>query len=153
AGNEAHAGRLLPRAVREDADALRARLRAAFTFAGDAAVDPAFAPLLARALDRAAKARAALGSRARWTIVRAQKSDAGSRYEIGLGVDLRIASDLDQLATRLQSADRRPSPDPEIEAALQSMTPRGSEEDPEGRWFLERCGLQTVQRLDAKTAF
>ena len=153
AGNNAHASRLLPQVVRERDDALRARLRKAYAFAGDAATDPALAPLLAQTLDRITKVRAALGLRARWTISRAQKADAGSRYELGLGVDLQIPTDFDQLAQKLQAPNRKPARDPEVEAILSSMTPRTSAQDPDGHWFLEACGLRTVQRIDAKTIY
>jgi len=153
AGNDAHADRLLPRVVRERQDALRARLRGDFNFTGDASTDPALAPLLADTLDRVAKVRTALGSQARWRIVRAQKSDGGSRYELGFGVDLQIPTDFDRLAQRLQDRGRQPNRDPEVEAILSSMTPRPSADDPDGRWFLEPCGLRTVQRVDAKTVY
>jgi hypothetical protein len=145
-GDAAHAQRYLSAAQDKRAEELRARLRQTFQFAGAAAV----APMLATALDRAGLCRAALGGAAPWPVLRAQDDAGGSRYELGLGVDVAPLppADLDALADRLRDPARPPAGD-EVEALLRSLTPRPAADDPEGRWLLEPCGLRTVHRLDA----
>ena len=94
-GVDVPATRLLPSAVRVEENALRARLAQTFEFPANAHI----APLLARALDRVGECRRALGITRRWRVLRAQDDDGGSRYELGLGVDVEAvpAAELDAL--------------------------------------------------------
>jgi hypothetical protein len=154
-GNVAHASRYLPQATRDRVTDLRRDLRAFLAFDGDAATNPALAPFLAEALVRVGRCRAALGVETAMTLLRAQMSDRGSRYELGLGVDLRLfpAAELDALALSLADPARSPAPDPQTEALLISMRPQPAASDPLGRWLLEPCGLRTVHRVDSETVY
>ena len=109
--------------------------------------------MLAAALGRAGACRRALGVGDKWNVLRAQRADAGSRYELGLGADLEPlpAQQLNRLAQA--HANREPNPDPELEGVLASMTPVPARRDPEGRWLLEPCGLKTVHRVDSDTLY
>jgi hypothetical protein len=152
--NSIHAARYLPQELRTAQDRLRADLRAAFTFTGNAATDPAFAVTLAEALRRVAQCRRALGGAGMLTISRAQRAADGSRYELGLGVDLAAipAAELDRLA-QAHADPTRATADPATEALLRSLTPRPSAQDPDGRWLLEGCGLHTVHRIGPATVY
>jgi hypothetical protein len=88
ASNKAHNSRFLPPGRAADEADLRKGLRTLFNFTGDAAATPAVAPMLAGSLVRAARCRAALGIATPWNLSRAQKGDGGSRYELGLGVNV-----------------------------------------------------------------
>jgi hypothetical protein len=149
-----HADRYLPRGVHAAQDKLRADLRAALTFTAAAATDPAVAMPIAEALRRIAQCRGALGVPGRLTLTRAQRTGAGSRYELGLGVDLAAmpAAELDQLAQALADPARAQA-DPTTEALLRGLTPQPSTQDPDGRWLFEGCGLRTVHRIDAATVY
>jgi hypothetical protein len=139
------AARFISGNQRTEQNAMRARLRARFTFpAGSAIAGP-----LATALDRVGKCRLALQSNPPWPVLRAQDSTGGSRYELGLGVDLQPlpAGTLNAMVNRLQNPNRPPADDPEIEALLRSMQPQSAALDPEGRWLLVACGLRTVHRV------
>ena len=153
AGNDAHASRLLSTAGRAADEALRTRLRQAFTYTGDATNEVAFAPGLAAALDRVGRCRTALGAAGTWTLTRGQADDGGSRYELGLGADLTVPADLDALATAAADPNRAPSADTEIEALIRTLAPQPAASDPEGKWLLNPCGLQTVQRVDVSTLY
>jgi hypothetical protein len=152
AAHNTHKRRFLSRERRAEETALRADLRARFSFTGQAATNPAVAPMLASALVRAAKVRAALGVTAKWPMKRAQDSAGGSRYELGLGVDVTpfTAAQLANMAAKHAAAS--PS-DPEVRALLAAMTPVSPADDPDGAWLLEPCGLRTVFRVDSSTLF
>jgi hypothetical protein len=154
-GNQVHAARFLPSATRERVADLRRDLRAFLSFEGEAATNPAFASFLARALVRVGRCRTALGVETPLAVRRAQADDQGSRYELGLGVDLRIvpAAELDALGAAAADPDRPRAPDPETEALLASLRPRPAADDPEGRWLFEPCGLRTVHRVDSDTVY
>jgi hypothetical protein len=154
-GNVAHAARYLPETTRQRITQLRRDLRSFLLFDGDAATNPAFATFLAQALVRVGSCRAAGGVDAPMTVLRAQAADQGSRYELGMGVDVRLfpTDELDALGAALADPDRPPAPDPEIEALVRSMRPRAAADDPEGRWLLEPCGLRTVHRVDSDTVY
>jgi hypothetical protein len=154
-GNQVHVARPLPQTTRDRVADLRRDLRAFLAFEAEAATNPAFAEFLAAALVRAGRCRAALGVQTPMPLRRAQAPDQGSRYELGLGVDLGAppAAELDQLGTVLADPNRPPDPDPQTEALLASMRPRPAAEDPEGRWLLEPCGLRTVHRLTGDTLY
>jgi hypothetical protein len=154
-GNAAHAARYLPSATRLRVAELRRDLRAFLAFEADAATNPAFASFLAEALVRVGRCRAALGVTTPMTMRRAQAADQGSRYQLGMGVDLALtpAAELDALGAALADPDRAPAGDPGTEALLASMRARPAADDPEGRWLLEPCGLRTVHRLDSTTVY
>jgi hypothetical protein len=154
-GDAVHQARLLAPVARADQEHLRGALRAGFSFEGDAATAPAVAPALAQALSRVSRCRAALDVTAKWPIRRAQHPANGSRYELGLGVDLAPppATELDALGTALQDPNRVPASDREVESLLVGMTPVPSSQDPHGRWLLEPCGLRTVHPVDAQRLY
>ncbi len=151
AANAAHSARYIPSATRQQTEVLRASLRQSFKFADDAAV----APMLAAALERVARCRRSLGDNTVWNIVRAQDATAGSRYEMGLGVDVPplAGAILDQMGAALKAANRPPAADPEIEVLLQSLSFTSSAQDPEGSWLVGPCGLQTIHRVNAGTIY
>jgi hypothetical protein len=154
-GNQAHAARYLPLTTRERVANLRGELRSVLAFEDEAATNPAFAGFLAEALVRVGRCRAALGVSSPLTMRRAQAPDQGSRYELGMGVDVDLpaAGELDAMAAALADPARPPAPEPGIEALLASMRPRPAADDPEGRWLLEPCGLRTVHRLATGTLY
>lgn len=147
--NGVHAARALSSEMKAEVETLRASLRQSFDFPAQAAM----APLLASALDRLGRVRRALGQAGHWTILRAQDDASGSRYELGLGVDLKPppAADLDGLAAAL--AHPPAIADPELAALAAAMSPRSSSADPLGAWLLNACGLQTVNELNATTTY
>jgi hypothetical protein len=151
AANAAHAARFLPKARAAREEDLRADLRSLFTFTGDATPDPALAPMLAAALVRAARCRKALGIAGKWEVKRAQKSDGGSRYELGLGVDVVpfTPAELTAMAGNLAAA----AADPETRALLDTMTAAAPAQDANGDWLLGKCGLRTVFRVDSTTLY
>ena len=140
------ATRLLPSAVRAEENALRARLAQAFEFPANAHI----APLLARALDRVGECRRALGITRRWRVLRAQDDDGGSRYELGLGVDVEQLppAELDALVANHVAGQIAADTPAAIRALLAQMQPQAATEDPRGRWLLGPCGLTTVHPLD-----
>ena len=151
AANTAHAGRFVATDEKTLVDALRTRLRAEFTWPAGAAV----APALAAALDQLAAVRNALGVTTAWSISRAQDPAAGSRYELGLGVDLAApsAADLDKMSAAASDPHRAPAADAGLEALLRSLAPTSAANDPDGKWLLGACGLQTVHRLNSATLY
>jgi hypothetical protein len=171
-GDQIHKDRFLPNGKgmrREEEERLRLGMRSLFSFGSfEAGVEPAVAPLLAGALIRAARCVKALGGPSPWPLFRAQRADAGSRYELGLGVAAKrlLANELNSLASahaQLKNADPEfnqiPDPDPadprakaETKALLKGMMPASSATDPDGLWLLEPCGLRTVHRVPRETA-
>ncbi len=147
--NGVHAARALSSEVKTGVQTLRASLRQSFDFPAQAAM----APLLAAALDRLGRVRRALGQATHWTVARAQDNTAGSRYELGLGVDLKrpVAADLDALANAV--AHPPAIADAELAALVAGMTPQTSAADPLGAWLLKACGLQTAYDLDGATTY
>lgn len=143
--------RLLPSDVRAEENALRARLAVSFEFPANAHI----APLLARALDRVGECRRALGVTRRWRVLRAQDDAGGSRYELGLGVDLEVvpAAELDALVANHVAGNVASDTTPETRALLARMQPKSSTDDPRGRWLLAPCGLATVHPLDATKTY
>ncbi len=151
AAQAVHDARFIPSARRQQEEALRDRLAAHYTFPAGAAL----APMLASALDLAGRCRAALGVATPWQVLRAQDGGAGSRYELGLGVDLRppMTAHLNQMRSALLDPNRVPSADAEVEELLARMVPALPAEDPEGRWLLEPCGLRTVHRVNTQRLY
>lgn len=148
-----HDARYLPESILEAVDALRARLRGSFLLSAGTAL----APMLAQVLDRVSRCRRALGADGKWRVLRARDLDGGSRYELGLGADLKPpgAAELDALAQRLRDGDLKlpaeptlAEPDPaETRALLTGTVPVDAADDPDGAWLLEACGLRTVHRV------
>ncbi len=153
AANEVHGRRYLPTERRRKETELRASLRKGYEFSADAAI----APMLAVALDRAGQCWKAVGRAGGWRVLRAQDSSAGSRYEMGLGIDLAARPlrpeeqrELEHSVRRLQ---QRQTGIPQVDALLGSMKPLGEANDPDARWFWEACGLRTVHRIDDETLY
>lgn len=143
-----HTARYLPKIQQGQINALRDRLNQSFSFAPDAAI----APALAKALDLLGRCRRVLGTTTSRQIFRAQDANSGSRYELGLGVDVAILdpTELNQLATQIQAPNRQKSDDSEIEAILAGITKSLQTGkltlDPDGHWLLESCGIQTIHK-------
>ena len=147
-----HAKRYEPSARRAAVSALRARLRDFYQFPTGAAV----APALAQALDRLGRVLRALGHSSQLTIMRAQDpTAAGSRYELGLGVDVASlsATVLNTLAAAVNDTARAPTDDKESEVLIAGTRPAPAADDPDGRWLLTACGFQTIHRLDTATLY
>ncbi|WP_165226763.1 hypothetical protein [Aquisphaera insulae] len=166
ADNGAHAQRFLPTARKTAVEELRARLRTAYTLPAASAL----APVLADALDRVGRLRAALGAAGPLTIKRTYDPAAGSRYELGLGADLEppATAELDAMNAALRAAPPPTSNDPEIAGLIGKLAaaaaapaddpvaataPRPGAEDPDGKWLLAACGLRTVHRLDPAVVY
>ena len=154
AANAVHAARYLPLAQQAQVAALRGRLQAGYTFPAGAAVGP----VLADTLDRLSRVLVALGFAGKPAIVRAQDPTAGSRYELGLGVDVTALApvDLDALAARVNDTTRAVTADAQAEsliAAARAVPPASSAAQPDGGWLLSTCGFQTIHRLDPTTLY
>jgi hypothetical protein len=151
ANNAAHQQRFVPSARRKQIEDLRTRLRAAFLVSADTAV----APMLATALDRVGRLRRALGAVPSLTITRAFDAAGGSRYELGLGVDIKpiAAAELDAMDAALKSANPPRSNDPEIAALIGALASKPAAADPLGTWLLGACGLKTVHQVNAGTVY
>lgn len=145
-GADVPAARYLPRSMRARENALRARLRAGFGFPAGAHI----APALAAALDRLAAIRAALGVTRPLPVLRAQDGAAGSRYQLGLGVDVEPipAAELDTLADAAAAGRVVAGTAPEIAGLVRGAAVRPIGEDPEGAWLFEAAGLRTIHRVD-----
>jgi hypothetical protein len=148
--NQIHADRFLSSETRQEVQDLRNSLRDGFSFQAGAAI----APMLASVLERLRRCRAALGVATPWPVLRAQDSALGSRYELGLGVDLAAPPDAELNAMRdaLANPDR-PLADPETESLLASMSSAPAVEDTEGSWLLRACGINTVHRIDSNRIY
>ena len=144
-GSPIPASRSLPSLVRAKQQTILTRLFVNFSFPAGAFV----APLLASALDRAGRCRTALGATRRWAVLRAQDDGGGSRYELGLGVDVETppAAELDTMAQNLTSGRITAGTDLETQQLLDSLRPVPAAQDPVGRWFLQPCGFKTVHEL------
>ncbi len=105
------ATRHMPGARRTAEEQLRLRLRGWLDFAG---TSRSMAPALARSLDRAGAMATALGLSTRLNIHRAQDDDAGSRWELGLAleVDRPAQSVVDDLCTRALAVNLAQIADP-----------------------------------------
>jgi len=146
-----HNDRYLPSSRKNEMERLRNSLLEAYLFPAEVAV----APHLAAALDRIHRCRKALGINEKLTVKSQQAGAFPCRYELGLGVDIKplTTTQLQTLYDRVSANDRLPASDLEAEALLQSMTPRPIEEDPEGRWFFEACGLKTLHRVNSQRLY
>ena len=141
------AGRMMPSARRREERLLRQRLQGFLDFAGPSR---SMAPALAAALDRAAIAVSALGGGVRLNLVRAQEDDSGSRWELGLAVEIVKPSqaDLEALAARVRATDPATidaAGARSLVARLKANVPEAGSADPD--WFFRAAGLRTVHRL------
>lgn len=137
------ANRWLSTDERNSEDAMRARLRTAFDWSAAPTVQ--IAKPLARVLDLIGRLRAALGISRAWKVF-APTDPNGSRYELGLGIDVEPlpAAEIDALAaavTKPLSGDR------ELVMLAASLVSQSSAADPTARWFLGPCGFKTVQPI------
>jgi hypothetical protein len=137
--------RLLPQRERARQEAMLARLRASYTFPEGTWL----APGVAAALDQVGLCRVALGVKQRWGVLRAQSDSGGSRYELGLGVEVVApqAAELTAMVTNLQQGKFAAGTDVNILNLLQSLKPLPVAEDPVGHWLLAGCGLRTVHQV------
>lgn len=144
-GRPIPADRPLPSAVRRSLQRVLDRLGTSFALPAGGMI----APLLAEALDRVGRCRAALGVTRPWAITRAQDDAGGSRYELGLGVDVEAppASELDLMAANLRTRTFAAGTDVGTLRLLESLTPRAAAADPIGRWLLAGVGVRTVHAL------
>ncbi len=147
-GTTLPASRLLPSLDRAKQQDMLNRLNgpgAHFAFPAGAFI----APLLAAARDRAGRCRAALGVTRPWAVLRAQDDTGGSRYELGLGVDVETppSSEVDTMVQNLAAKNIAPGTDLETQQLLSSLTSVPSASDPIGRWLLQACGLRTVHAV------
>ena len=143
-GAAIHAARPQSNEERAAQAALRMRLADAFSAAPDAAV----APRLAEALDRAARVLMALGA-PRLVIERAQSGSAGSRYELGMGVSIKLPAIADADALRSTLLAGAHVADPEAQALIaqaKATPPPGG--DRSLAWLWNVAGMATVHRLD-----
>lgn len=143
--------RYLSSVQRDRQQALRTRLNQSFQFG----LDDFIAPLLADALNRVARCRAELlgGALATRNVLRAQDPAGGSRYELGLGLDLQPLTAAERTALRdaLLDPGRAPAADPTVEGLLRDMAalpPPSANDDTEAAWFFRACGLRTVHRIN-----
>ena len=144
-GVQVPASRLLPTLVRAEQQAVLTRIGApngSFVFPPGAYVSP----LMAEALDRAGRCRAALGVTRAWKVLRAQDDAGGSRYELGLGIDIETppAAELDLMAKNLAAGNVTPGTDLETAQLVGSLVPVPAVSDPIGSWLLRPCGFKTV---------
>lgn len=139
---------LLPTARRNRMEAARNLIRTETTRPPGAHRPTLLTPLVATSLYRAVRLIRALGMRDTIFLNRAYDPDGGSRYELGLGVDLGTLGE-DQLNAMGEHVDDLVinSESPEIGALAQSLVPRSFDDDPLGRWLYEPCGFRTVQEL------
>lgn len=136
---------------RERARTLLARLKTEAKWPAGAYV----APPLAAAVDRAARCIAALGVTATITIANAQKDSGGSRYELGLGIDVARfdAATLTSLVTAATAHKVTGTPSADIRALLARLVPQPAAADPDARWLWELCGMRTVHPLATGATF
>jgi hypothetical protein len=148
---ELPANRLVSIAERTRARELLARLKATTIWPAGAHV----APSIATAIERAARCTAALGAPGAIEVTQAQRDDGGSRYELGVGVDVRAfdSSVAQALADALRAGTFAGNPDPETLLLLSKMTPEDAEHDGVARWLFRGCGLRTAQFIGGGTVF
>ncbi|MFI5924631.1 hypothetical protein ACIA3K_01495 [Micromonospora sp. NPDC051543] len=146
--NTVHASRALPASRLAEVTALRASLRQSYTFGSAHGI----APPLATALDRAGRVCRALGSTIVWQVSRAQDDAGGSRYELGLGVDVSwpTPAQATDLRNRVLDTGRTVTADRTAEALIVAARAAGVptvSADSELAWLWRVCGLPTTHRL------
>jgi hypothetical protein len=110
------------------------------------------APLNALTLDRAVRLLRNLGHTAKINLKRSYDPAGGSRYELGLGVDIEplTPTQLGKLASAVEGLASE-GVDDDITMLARSLQPRTAKEDPLGQWLFGPCGFRTVHLLDAET--
>ncbi|KOX04803.1 hypothetical protein Q3V37_23095 [Micromonospora profundi] len=152
--NTTHAGRALPASRLTEITALRASLRQSYAFDSSHGI----APPLAVALDRAGRVCRALGSSIVWQVSRAQDGAGGSRYELGLGVDVSwpTPAQATDLRNRVLDTGRAVTADRTAEALIAAARARGVPTvgaDGELAWLWRVCGLATTHRISTTTMY
>lgn len=145
------ARRSMTRAAATAERAMRTRLRDALDIQADE-VD--LAPELARTLDRATSLIRALGVAGQLRIHRVHAPEDGSRFDLGLGVEIARPSEamLSDLADAVRDADT--PEDPEMAATFSTLTPPDNvAEDRTGGWFFRACGFATIHVLSANRIY
>jgi hypothetical protein len=143
--------RLLPSTIKQAENALRTRLADRFEFPTNAFI----APMLCRALDLVGQCCKALGVARKWRVLRTQDDAGGSRYELGLGVDLEVppAAELDTMIANHVSGRFDLTAAQEAIQLLPQLQPQPSADDPRAQWLLAPCGVSTVHPLDAAKTY
>ena len=138
---------LLPGLARSALIEMLARLSKAFDFPAGAFL----APQLGYSLDLLGRIRVALGIAVKWPVTRAQDDTGGSRYELGLGVEVAMpaAADLDLMSANLAARTFTGTLDFRLQVLVDSLLPQPSAADPQGRWLLSACGLRTIHSTAA----
>jgi hypothetical protein len=151
ANNLRHQKRYVSSARRAAVEDLRTRLRTALNFTVDTAIGEA----LGLALLNVAALRSALGITGKISVTRGFDPASGSRYELGLGVNIAplAAAELDDLNTRLTGPTPPRLADPNLDGLLRSAVPKPSAADPEGAWLFQAAGIRTVHRVDTNTVY
>ncbi len=141
--------RYMSSSARAAEDQLRARLNTRLSFV--AGSSRCLAPLLARALDRLHRLLQAGGFQTPIAIRRCQEDDGGSRYELGLGVEIDQPSAADLLAIQVGLAGLNVAALQDHEVAsiarsLSSVLAAAGAGDAPQTWLrvLDACGLRTV---------
>lgn len=148
ANNTRHAGRLLTQIGAQAMTDLRASIRKNFTINNDLGLSP----MLADAVDRAGRVTQALGIDSAWKINRGYDPSAGSRYELGLGVDVGKPTKalINKIQAAISDATRVKTQDAIAEsliAELRSLPMPSADEDPIAQWFWNGVGLQTAHQI------
>lgn len=141
------ARRSMTRAAATAERAMRTRLRDALDVQADRAD---LAPELARALDRATSLMRALGVAAQLRVHRVHAPEDGSRFDLGLGVEIARPSEavLTNLADAARAADTPENP--EMAATFSTLEPpENVADDRTGSWFFRACGFATIHVLSA----
>ncbi len=139
---------LVPAARRTRMESVRTTIRSETTRPPGGGRPRWMAPLVAVTLDRAVRLMRALGMGDEIRLNRAYEPSGGSRYELGLGVDLGglDAGQLKGMTERVDDLGQTGS-DPELASLARSLAPRSPDDDPLGRWLFEPCGFRTVHPL------
>ncbi|WP_420451176.1 hypothetical protein [Ilumatobacter sp.] len=133
----------MPAEGRARREAIRATIAAEVTRVGDPLLTRRFTPLVASSFDRAVRLMRALGHTAQIRLLRGHERDGGSRYELGLGIDIAppTAAQLTSMAAGVGAVAGRGD---DIAALASGLEPRSPAEDPSGSWIFEPCGFRTV---------
>jgi len=110
---------------------------------------------LAVAVDRAARCLAALGVTTTITITGAQNDAGGSRYELGLGIDVTRfdTATLTSLVTAATAGKVTDTTSADVRALVAKLAPQPAADDPHARWLWSACGMRTVHPLATGSTF
>ena len=142
----------VPATRRQNDEAVRTNLRSQLTRPTGPGRPQFMTRLTATTLDRAVRLIRALGNDDKVLLEQAYDPTAGSRYELGLGVDLGAFSQA-QLEAMADRVDDVADGEGELARLAQSLAPRSFEDDPVGRWLFEPCGFRTVQALSTPAVY